>query len=49
MAPRPVLAERQHIVGEVVARSHSIEHGRYVAAPLVERGARAGSIKTGSV
>ena len=48
-APRPVLAEREHIVGEVVARSHSIEHRRDVAAPLVERGARAGLVKAGSV
>ena len=38
-APGPVLAERQHVVGQVVARGDPVEHRRHLAPPLLERGA----------
>src|SRR5215217_5494733 len=41
--PRPILTERQDVVGDVVARGHPIEHGRHVPLPFAQcrpRGAR---------
>ena len=38
LAPGPVLAERQDVVGQVVARRDAVEHRRDVGAPLGQRG-----------
>ena len=36
LAPAPVLAERQHVVGDVVALGDGVEHPPYVGRLLVE-------------
>ena len=38
-APAPVLAQREHVVGDVVAPGDGVEHPTYVGGLLVELGA----------
>jgi hypothetical protein len=48
--PSPILAKREHIIGQVVASSHAVEHGGDVTASLVERGAaRTDPVKTSPI